>query len=88
MAGEFTYRFLADDRVFVAGRYNTAKGELVGIANKVSVDRFNVGGGWFVTPNVMAKAEWVHQNYNDFPLTDIRSGGKFKGFLVEGVVAF
>ena len=86
--GEVTYRFLADDRVFVAGRYNTAKGELAGIENKVSVDRYNVGGGWFVTPNVMAKVEWVNQKYNDFPTADIRNGGKFKGFLVEGVVAF
>ena len=86
--GEVTYRFLADERVFVAGRYNTAKGELAGITNKVSVDRYNVGGGWFVTPNVMAKLEWVNQKYNDFPTADIRSGGKFKGFLVEGVVAF
>jgi hypothetical protein len=87
-AGEVTYRFLADERVFVAGRYNTAEGELIGIDNKVSVDRYNVGGGWFLTPNVMAKLEYVNQNYNKFPTTDIRSGGKFNGFMVEGVVAF
>lgn len=86
--GELTYRFLADERVFVSGRYNTAKGELTGITNKVSVDRYNLGGGWFLTPNVMLKGEWVNQKYNDFPTTDIRNGGKFKGYLVEGVVAF
>jgi hypothetical protein len=56
--------------------------------NKVSSDRYNVGGGWFITPNVLAKAEWVNQKYNDFPATDIRNGGKFKGFMIEGVVAF
>ena len=82
------YRFAADDRVFVGGRYNTAKGELAGITEKVSVDRSEIGGGWFLTPNVMMKAEWVNQKYNDFPTTDIRNGGKFKGFMVEGVVAF
>jgi hypothetical protein len=87
-AGEVTYRFLADERLFVAGRYNTAKGELTGITNEVSVDRYNVGGGWFITPNVMLKGEWVNQKYNDFPASDIRSGGKFKGFVAEGVVAF
>jgi len=86
--GEVTYRFLADERLFVAGRYNTAKGELVGITNKVSVDRYNLGGGWFITPNIMLKGEWVNQKYNDFPTADIRNGGKFKGFLAEGVVAF
>ncbi len=86
--GEVTYRFLADERVFVAARYNTAKGELAGIDNKVGVDRYNLGGGWFITPNVMLKGEWVNQKYNDFPTADIRSGGKFKGFMAEGVVAF
>jgi hypothetical protein len=87
-AGEALYRFLADDRVYVAGRYNTAKGKLVGMTNDVSVDRYNLGAGWFVTPNVLMKGEWVNQKYNDFPTTDIRNGGKFKGFMVEGVVAF
>ena len=87
-AGEVTYRFLPDERAYVVSRYNTAKGELLGIANEVSADRFNVGAGWFITPNVLMKGEWVTQKYNDFPTTDIRSGGKFKGFIVEGVVGF
>lgn len=87
-AGELTFRFLPDERAYVSGRYNTAEGELTGIANKVSVDRFNVGGGWFVTPNVLAKVEYVKQDYNKFPSSDIRSGGQFKGFVIEGVVAF
>jgi hypothetical protein len=30
----------------------------------------------------------VTQKYNDFPTTDIRNGGKFNGFVIEGVVAF
>jgi hypothetical protein len=87
-AGEATYRFLADERVYVSGRYNTAKGQLAGMTSDVSVNRYNVGGGWFVTPNVLMKAEWVNQKYNDFPTTDIRNGGKFKGYMIEGVVAF
>ncbi len=87
-AGDIVYRFLADDRVFVSGRYNTAKGELAGMINEVSVDRYQLGGGWFITPNVMLKGEWVNQKYNDFPSADIRSGAKFKGYVVEGVVAF
>jgi len=28
------------------------------------------------------------QKYNDFPTTDIRSGGKFNGLMIEGAVAF
>ena len=87
-AVDAVYRFAADDRLYVGGRYNTAKGELIGITDKVSVNRYQLGGGWFLTPNVLMKAEWVNQKYNDFPLTDVRNGGKFKGFMVEGVVAF
>ena len=72
----------------MGGRYNTAKGELVGMPNDVKVQRYQLGGGWFVTPNVLMKGEYVNQKYLDFPSTDIRSGGKFNGLMVEGVVAF
>ena len=50
--------------------------------------RRQTGGGWFVTPNVLAKLEYVTQKYADFPITDIRNGGKFKGFMISGVVGF
>jgi hypothetical protein len=64
------------------------KGELAGIRNDIQVNRAQFGGGWFLTPNVMSKIEFVKQTYDNFPTSDIRSGGKFQGFLVEGVVAF
>jgi hypothetical protein len=87
MAAEGVYRF-ADEKLYVGGRYNTVKGQLAGIANDISVNRMQFGGGWFVTPNVLTKVELVKQRYTDFPTSDIRSGGKFQGFVVEGVVAF
>ena len=87
-AVDAVYRFLPGEKAYVGARYNTAKGELQGITNEVSVDRTALGAGWFITPSVLMKAEWVAQKYNDFPLTDIRSGGKFNGFVVEGVVGF
>ena len=86
--GEMVYRFLADDRVFLAARYNTVKGQLTVGTPDVKVNRTQFGGGWFITPNVLTKLEFVNQKYLDFPTTDIRNGGKFKGFMVEGVVAF
>ena len=86
-AYELTYR-LFNDRAYVAGRYNTASGALLGFANDVSVDRSQFGGGWFLTPNILLKGEYVTQKYHDFPTTDIRSGGKFNGLMVEGVIAF
>jgi hypothetical protein len=86
-AGDLLYRF-ANDQLYVGGRYNTVAGQLPGIANDISVNRTQLGGGWFVTPNVLAKMEWVNQKYNDFPTTDIRNGGQFKGMMIEGVVSF
>jgi hypothetical protein len=81
------YRLL-DEKLFVGARYNTAAGKLAGIANEVSVDRWQASAGWFITPSIMMKGEYVTQKYNDFPTTDIRNGGKFDGFMVEGVVSF
>jgi hypothetical protein len=87
-SGELVYRFLTGEKAFVGARYNTAKGELTGITNKVSADRAQLGAGWFITPSLLLKGEWVQQKYNDFPANDIRNGGKFKGFMMEGAVAF
>ena len=84
---EGTYRIF-HDRLYASARYNNVTGRLAGIANDVSVERTQFGGGWFINPLIVLKAEWVDQQYKDFPTADIRSGGRFKGFMVEGGVAF
>ena len=85
---EALYRF-ADDRVYLGGRYITLKGELISKNyTDQDVHRAQLGGGWFVTPNLLAKLEWVNQKYIDFPTTDIRNGGQFKGFMVSGTIGF
>ena len=86
--GEVVYRFLPDQRLFVAARYNTVNGQLAVGRPDVKVNRTQLGGGWFLTPNVLTKVEYVNQKYLNFPTTDIRNGGQFKGFMVEGAVAF
>jgi hypothetical protein len=85
---EGLYRFW-NDKLYVGGRYNTLKGQMIA-KNYTDQDihRSQVGGGWFVTPNVLAKVEYVNQKYMDFPTTDIRYGGKFNGFMVTGAVGF
>lgn len=88
VVGEAVYRFLPDQRLYAAARYNTVKGQLTVGTPDIKVNRFQAGGGWFITPNVLTKLEFVSQKYLDFPSTDIRNGGQFKGFMVEGVVAF
>ena len=85
---EGLYRF-ANDQFYLGGRYNTVTGELVpNVYTDQTVKRYQLGGGWFVTPNVLAKVEWVNQKYDDFASTDIRYGGQFKGFMIQGVVGF
>ena len=87
-AGEALYRFLPREQMYVGARYNVANGALAGVANSVSVNRTQLAAGWFITPALLTKIEWVTQQYNDFPTNDIRNGGKFRGFMVEGAVAF
>jgi hypothetical protein len=85
---EGVYR-LMHDKFYVGARYNTVTGALIPKSTlDVSTNRYQLGGGWFVTPNVLAKAEWVNQKYNDFPTTDIRNGGQFKGFMISGAIGF
>jgi hypothetical protein len=82
------YRFFPDEKMFAGIRYNKAYGELPGIAGDVGADRWQVGGGWFVTPNILAKVEYVKQNYFGYPVSNIKNGGQFKGMMLEGVIAF
>ncbi|MEP7109113.1 MAG: hypothetical protein ABI760_14060 [Ferruginibacter sp.] len=88
MAGEAVYRIGKTENVFVGARYNTAKVRFAGFTNDVKINRTALAAGWFVTKNVLMKGEYVIQNYKDFAITDYRSGGKFKGFVIEAVVGF
>jgi hypothetical protein len=87
-AADVVYRFLPEERLFVGGRYNVARGEMLGVQDKVGADRFQLSAGWFLTPTLLLKGEYVTQRYNDFPESNILHKGKFNGFVVEGVVAF
>lgn len=82
------YRFGKSENLFAGLRYNSVSGRLVGFANDITINRFAVAGGWFLTSNVLLKAEYVDQHYNDFPATDYRSTGRFHGYVVEAVVGF
>jgi hypothetical protein len=88
IAGDLVYRFGAKENVFLGVRYNTLKGRLIGQTSDSQVNRFAVGGGWFLTRNILLKGEYVNQTYKDFARTDIRSNGKFNGYVIEAVVGF
>jgi hypothetical protein len=87
-AADVVYRFLADENLFVGVRYNRAEGELAGMTGDVGAKRWQVGGGWFITPGLLAKVEYVNQKYFGYPAGNIKNGGEFKGLMLEGVVAF
>ena len=87
-ATDVVYRFLPREQVFAGLRYNKVKGTLTGIENKVGADRWQLAGGWFVDPHILMKAEYVRQEYQGFPVANIRNGGRFNGVMLEGIIAF
>ncbi len=88
ISGDVVVRLLPNDMAYLAARYNTAAGEIAGAAADVNVQRVQVGGGLFITRNILAKLEYVNQTYNKYPVTNILNGGAFKGLMLEGAVAF
>jgi len=88
LAGDVVYRFAPAEQLYVGARYNTVNGKLAATDPKETVNRMQASAGWFITPGVLLKAEYVNQKYDGFLPTDQRSGGKFGGYMFEGVVAF
>jgi hypothetical protein len=76
-------------KVFLAGRYDVVNGDLSGSVSKAQVNRVQIGGGWFLTDNVVAKVEYVNQSYKKgFDNTSLFNGAKFDGLMVEASIVF
>jgi hypothetical protein len=86
IAGDLVYR-LMNDRLYVGGRYNRVTGDFSNQTG-LEVTRRALAAGWFITPNMLTKVEYVTQKYDGFSPTDIHNGARFSGFVVEGVIAF
>jgi hypothetical protein len=88
-AVDLIYRFPQEKENFwIGGRYNSLKTSLPFIPGDITINRIAGSLGWFVSKNMMLKAEYVSQLYKNFRSTDIRSGGKFDGFMVEASIGF
>ncbi len=72
----------------MGGRYNTVKGEASDQADTQEVSRINIGGGWFLTDNVLAKLEYVTSSYDGAGFTGMYEGAAFNGFVIEAVISF
>ena len=82
-------RLGAKEQIFLGVRYNQLKGQmLTSNAAKQTVNRFAIGGGWFVTKNILMKAEYVNQDYKDFPTGNPYNVGNFKCIVINAAVGF
>lgn len=87
-AADLIYRFPANKENFWIGyRYNTVTARLAGTGD-VTVNRSAGSFGWFLTNNIMMKAEYVSQQYLNYPTNNILNGGKFSGIVMEASIAF
>ncbi len=86
-AGELIYRFGKDENLYLGGRYNVVNAEEIS-GDEIDISRFQLGAGWFMTKNILAKLEYVNHQYSDFPTTSIFNDGEFKGLMVEAVISF
>ncbi len=100
-AGELIYRFGKDEMFYGGARYNmvynnrwgdpmytNAKTDRLGggYVNGKSIGRSQVSAGWFITKNVLVKAEYVFQRYNKFPVYG--NNATFHGGMVEAAISF
>ena len=86
---DLIYRFPANKENFWVGvRYNTVTAALPGNPEDVTISRGAGSFGWFLTNNIMLKAEYVSQSYLHYPVTSILNGGKFSGELLEASIGF
>lgn len=87
---DLLYRIGSKENVYVGGRYNVVNAEVPFDTDvmDVSINRFQIGAGWFITKNILAKVEYVQQQYKDYPANTILSEGEFSGLMLEAVVGF
>jgi hypothetical protein len=85
---ELLYRFGKDERFYLGGRYNQVSGHQNDDAGHRKIDRINAGGGWFLTPNVVTKLEYVQQTYSGEGWSGVFQGGQFNGIMVEAAISF
>jgi len=69
-AGQAVWKFTP--KVHGAVRYSAARADILNdVASDGKVDRIQIGGGYWLTDELLAKIEYVHQEYDDFAEGDV-----------------
>ncbi|WP_069130635.1 hypothetical protein [Rhodohalobacter halophilus] len=84
---ELLYRLGEKENFYLGGRYNLVTGD-TSAGEDVDISRINVGGGWFLTKNVLAKVEYVSQKYDGFATGSVFNDAEFNGLMLEAVISF
>ncbi len=86
---DLVYRFPKNTEDFWVGlRYNSLTSSLPFSQTDININRAVGSIGWFTNKNILLKIEYVNQYYMNFASTDIRSGGRFNGFMIETAIGF
>jgi len=89
-------KFNLSSTLYAAARYSGAQAmKLNNIDSNGKVGRIQIGGGLWLTKNMLVKAEWVDQKYRGFATGDVVNNGvaawrnpEFKGIVSEVSFAF
>ncbi len=87
LGAELLYRFGNNENFYVGGRYNLVSGD-TRQGESIDITRFNLGGGVFLTDNILTKIEYVHQEYDGFDSGSVFHGAEFNGLVLEAVISF
>lgn len=93
-AGDVVYKF--SKTLYAAARYSGARVDMLGgNASNGQVDRYQIGGGFWLTKNLLMKVEYVNQTYRRFSAGEMVNNNiqawrdpSFKGFISEVSFAF
>lgn len=89
LAAELVYRFGQQEQFYIAGRYNTVEGQpLESATEDLKINRLNVGGGWFMSKNIVMKLEYVNQQYEGSAWNGRFAGAEFDGINIEASISF
>lgn len=89
LAAELIYRFGSEEQFYVGSRFNTVQGKTRESATEdLKISRVNIGGGWFLSKNIVTKIEYVNQQYTGDAWTGRFAGAQFDGINIEAAISF